>query len=82
MKLLRKVKTSSKEIKKYDAPLSPYRRLLDSPELRPEAKDNLTRLCLLYNPIILQHVVNVAALKLREAIESRSLARLPQNDAN
>jgi hypothetical protein len=82
MKLKSKVKTGSKEIKKYDEPLSPYRRLMDSTELRPEVTDNLTRLYLLYNPVILLHDVNVAVIKLREAIESHILVRLPKNHTN
>jgi hypothetical protein len=73
MKLESKVKVGSKEIKKYDAPRSPYQRLLESEALSPEVKAELTRLCGLYNPVQLQHNVNKAVLALREAVAARSL---------
>jgi hypothetical protein len=71
MKLESKVKVGSKEIKKYDAPRSPYQRLLESEALPPAVKAELTRLCGLYNPVQLQHNVNKAILALREAIAAQ-----------
>ena len=61
MKLESKVKAGSKEVKKYDAPRSPYQRLLESEALPPGVKAGLTRLCGLYNPVHLQHNVNKAS---------------------
>jgi hypothetical protein len=78
MKLLSKVKTGSKEIKKYDAPLSPYQRLLHSGQLLPEVKAKLTGLYCLYNPVLLQHDVNVAVLNLRETIELHFALQAPK----
>jgi hypothetical protein len=49
MKLESKVKISSEEFKKYDAPRSPCRRLLESEGLPPDVKVEPTRLCGLYN---------------------------------
>jgi hypothetical protein len=72
MKLQSKVKVGSKEIKTYDAPRSPYQRLLESDALSPEVKAALTRRYGLYNPVQLQHNVNKAILALREAIAARS----------
>jgi hypothetical protein len=72
MKLVSKVKVGSKEIKKYDAPRSPYQRLLESEALPPETKAELRRLCGLYNPVQLQHNVNKAILALREAVAAQS----------
>jgi hypothetical protein len=72
MKLESKVKIGSKEIKKYDAPRSPYQRLLESEALPHEAKAELTRLYGLYNPVQLQHHVNKAVLALREAVAAQS----------
>jgi hypothetical protein len=66
------VKVGSKEIKKYDAPRSPYRRLLESEALSSEVKAELTRLCGLYNPVQLQHTVNKAVLASREAVTAQS----------
>jgi hypothetical protein len=79
MKLESKVKVGSKEIKKYDAPRSPYQRLLESVALSPEVKAELSRLYGLYNPVQLQHNVNKAVLALREAVAARSLptGRIP-----
>jgi hypothetical protein len=71
MKLESKVKVGSKEIKKYDAPRSPYQRLLESEALSPEVKAELTRLCGLYNPVQLQQNVNKVVLALREAVAAR-----------
>ncbi|MDR2658421.1 MAG: hypothetical protein LBC27_00310 [Spirochaetaceae bacterium] len=71
MQLERKVKIGSKEIKKYDAPHSPYQRLPESKALS-EVKAELTRLCGLYNPVQLQHTVNKAILALREAVAAHS----------
>jgi hypothetical protein len=45
MGLESKVKIGSKEIKKYDEPRSPYRRLMESEALPPKTKAELTRLC-------------------------------------
>jgi hypothetical protein len=42
MKLQEKVRTGSKLIRRYDAPLTPYKRLLAHPLIPQEAKDNLT----------------------------------------
>jgi hypothetical protein len=67
-KLERKIKTGSKEIKKYDAPRSPYQRLMESDALSSEVKTELLRL---YNPISLQHNGNKAILALREAVAAR-----------
>jgi hypothetical protein len=73
MKLAHKVKVGSKETRTYDEPRSPYQRLLESADLPPETKVELTRLCGLYNPVHLQHTVNKAILALREAVAARSL---------
>jgi hypothetical protein len=73
MKLASKVKAGSKEIKKYDAPRSPWQRLMESEALSPEVKAELTRLRGLYNPVQLQHNVNRAILALHEAVAARSL---------
>jgi hypothetical protein len=72
MKLVSKVKAGSREIKKYDAPRSPYQRLMESEALPPEVKTELTRLYGLYNPVRLQHNVNKAVLALREAHAAQS----------
>jgi hypothetical protein len=73
MKLSGKVKVGSKESKHYDAPHSPYQRLLESETLPPEAKAELSRLCGLYNPVLLQHTVNKAVLALRKAVAANPL---------
>jgi hypothetical protein len=73
MKLESKVKVGSRKIKKYNAPHSPYQRLLESQALSSGVKTELTRLWgLYYNPVQLQHNANKAILALREAIAAQS----------
>jgi hypothetical protein len=67
MKLLSKVKVGSKEIKKYDEPISPYHRLMNSETLTQDVKDNLQGRYGLYNPVLLQDDVNKAVSALRDA---------------
>ncbi|MDR1072416.1 MAG: hypothetical protein LBL45_01920 [Treponema sp.] len=67
MKLESTVKAGSKEIKKYDAPRSPYQRLRESEAPPLESKAELTLLCGMYNPVQLQRNVNKSVLALREA---------------
>jgi hypothetical protein len=78
MKLLSKEKVGSKETKKYDEARSPYQRLMESEELDKSVKDSLTKLCALYNPVILQHDVNVAVVKLRESLDGLSASKHPK----
>jgi hypothetical protein len=67
MKLLSKIKVGSKEIKKYDEPVSPYHRLMNSETITQDVKDKLQGLYRLYNPVLLQDDVNKAVSALREA---------------
>jgi transposase InsO family protein len=60
MKLVSKVRIGSKEIRKYDAPVSPYHRLMNSPLVAQDVKDKLQQRYGLYNPVQLQHNVNIA----------------------
>jgi transposase InsO family protein len=67
-KLKSKTRVGSKEIKVYDDPASPFQRLMESAELSQDAKDRLTELIALYNPVELQHNVNKAVLRLRQRL--------------
>jgi transposase InsO family protein len=67
-KLLRKIRVGSKEIKTYDAPRSPFIRLIEGTELPQAHKDALRAQCALYNPVLLQHTVNKAILRLRQRL--------------
>jgi transposase InsO family protein len=73
MKLLSKVKVGSKEIKKYDKPVSPYHRLMESSALSRNVKDSLQQLYRLYNPVLLQNDVNKAVSALRQANLKQSI---------
>jgi hypothetical protein len=75
MKLISKTKVGSKEIKKYDKPRSPYKRLMESPELSEEVKVALTKLYELYNPVILQHNVNKGVIALQDMVEQKIALR-------
>jgi hypothetical protein len=78
MKLVSKVKTGSRDTKKYDEARSPYQRLLESKAMEQSVKDSLTKLYALYNPVILQHDVNVAVVKLRESLEAKYASKPSQ----
>jgi hypothetical protein len=67
-KLISKIRVGSKEIKKYDEPRSPFFRLIESEELPQTGKDVLLAQCALYNPVLLQHTVNKAILRLRQRL--------------
>jgi hypothetical protein len=70
-KLESKIKTDSKEIKKYDAPRCPYQQLMESDARSSEVKAQLSRLYGLYNPVRLQHHVSKAVLALRDAVAAQ-----------
>jgi len=67
-KLLRKTRVGSKEFKVRDQPRSPYIRLMESAELPQGIKDTLQEQIALYNPVMLQHNVNQAILRLRRRL--------------
>jgi hypothetical protein len=63
-KLKSKTRVGSKEIKVYDEPRSPFRRLIECAELPREYKDSLETQCALYNPVELQRKINKAVPRL------------------
>ena len=67
-KLKSKTRIGSKEIKVYDEPRSPFQRLIESAELHQDIKKNLHAQIALYNPVLLQHNVNKAILRLRQRL--------------
>jgi len=67
-KLKSKTRIGSKEIKIYDAPKSPYQRLLESPHTPQKTKDDLQAQIALYNPVELQDNVNKAITRLRQRL--------------
>jgi hypothetical protein len=75
-KLLSKTRLGSKIKKVYDTPRSPYRRLLDAPDLAPAVKDDLTRRYQLYNPILLQQQVHQAIEDLMSLCRQKQDLRL------
>jgi hypothetical protein len=77
-KLLSKTRVGSKEIKVRDEPRSPYQRLMESTELSQKTKNSLKEKIALYNPVILQHNVNKAILRLRQRLAqaNRKLSKI------
>jgi len=53
-RLVAKTRINSRWVKKYDAPTTPYQRLLDSPHITPEAKEKLTAVHKTINPFHLK----------------------------
>jgi len=58
MKLVRKTRNGSRVTKKYDKPLSPYRRLLASPHLSQNARQRLSSLFYNLNPAQLRRTIS------------------------
>jgi hypothetical protein len=54
MKLLEKKRVNSKYLKKYDAPQTPYQRVLASDQITDEAKEQLEMVHQSHNPFILK----------------------------
>jgi hypothetical protein len=57
MKLAEKKRVGARYVKKYDAPQTPYQRLLASPQVRTEAKARLQQQCAELNPFELKKEV-------------------------
>jgi len=58
MKLVSKSRVGSKVRRKYDTAQTPYRRVLASPHIDQEAKEQLRQLYLILNPVALQRSIN------------------------
>jgi hypothetical protein len=71
-KLKSKTRVGSKEIKVYDEPKSPFQRLIESNVVPQKIKDVLPKRIALYNPVELQHNVNIAILRLRQRLAQGS----------
>ena len=67
-KLKSKTRIGSKAIRVYDEPRSPFERLTESEGLPQACKDSLTAQCALYNPVVLQHTINKAILRLPQRL--------------
>jgi 5S rRNA maturation endonuclease (ribonuclease M5) len=67
VKLLSKERVASKTIKRYDKPKTPYQRILESPDIPKETKDQLTAQFNTMNPF-----------ELREAMEEKLKRIFPQ----
>ncbi|MDR0552390.1 MAG: hypothetical protein LBG72_10365 [Spirochaetaceae bacterium] len=74
-KLKSKTRIGSKEIKVYDEPRSPLRRLLECAQLPREYKDSLQAQCALYNPVELQQNFNKAILRLHQRLAQSNRIR-------
>jgi hypothetical protein len=75
VKLIDKRRVGARVRKVYDKPLSPYQRLLASPDLTGEVKAELTRRCQRYNPVLLQREVHRAVDALMELNRRKDLMR-------
>ncbi len=67
-KLKSKTRIGSKEIKAYGKPKSPFQRLIESSEVPQKTKDSLVAHIAIYNPVVLQHNVNKAIVRLRRRL--------------
>jgi hypothetical protein len=74
-KLIDKRRIGSGVRKVYDKPVSPYQRLVGSPDLPAEAKAELARRYQSYNPVLLQQEVHRAVSALMELNHRKDLMR-------
>lgn len=70
-KLITKTRINSKWVKKYDAPTTPYQRLLDSPHIAEQAKQNLTAVHETLNPFVLKKDIEKRLRRLFNQLWSR-----------
>jgi hypothetical protein len=75
LKLIDKQRVGARVRKVYDKPLSPYLRLLASPDLINEVKAELTSRYQRYNPVLLQQEVHRAVDALMELSRRKDLVR-------
>jgi hypothetical protein len=75
VKLIDKQRAGAKVRKIYDKPMSPYQRLMASPDLSGEAKAELKRRYQQYNPVLLQQEVHRAVDTLMEMNHRKDLMR-------
>jgi transposase InsO family protein len=75
VKLIDKTRVGSRVRKVYDQPVSPYQRLLSSPDLPEKAKAELKRQYQCYNPVLLQQEVHRAVDTLMDLHRQKDLVR-------
>jgi hypothetical protein len=75
VKLIDKTRVGSKVRKVYDKPMSPYQRLLASPDVDDKAKAELRRRYQSYNPVLLQQEVHRAVQALMDLNQEKDLIR-------
>jgi hypothetical protein len=75
IKLIDKSRVGAKVRKIYDKPMSPYQRLMASPDLSGTAKAELARRYHSYNPVLLQREVHRAVSALMELNQQKTLMR-------
>ena len=90
MKLEEKIRVGSKVKKKYDQPKTPYQRVLESPQVEKENRENKEKLNQEYaklNPAELRRQITILQIKLRkltakENLKKRKLNRNYNNEKN
>lgn len=90
MKLEEKIRVGSKVKKKYDQPKTPYQRVLESPQVEKENRENKEKLNQEYaklNPAELRRQITTLQIKLRkltakEKLKKRKLNRNYNNEKN
>jgi hypothetical protein len=67
--------------KNYDVPKTPYQRLLESPDISNEAKDELRRRAALINPVTQKRLVNRALARLLKLNKEKYITDLVSNSS-
>lgn len=75
MKLIEKIKINSKYSKRYDAPKTPYQRVLDCPDIDDAVKQSLRHLHLSLNPFILKQQIQLKLNNIFKYVKVTSILR-------
>jgi hypothetical protein len=82
IKIIRKDRLPNGRVKKsYDAPKTPYQRLLESPDISEDEKDELRRRAALINPISQKRLQNKALIKLLKINSQKIINRSAPNQS-
>jgi hypothetical protein len=82
MKLMQKTRVGSKVTKKYDKPRTPYKRVLESPDVQEERKEHLRKQYATLNPADLKRKITKLQQKLLKIVSLKEKLRKQHGDSN
>ena len=82
VKLINKVRIGSKIIKKHDIPKTPFQRLLESPTIPEQTKENLKKEFKKFNPFQLQKQMSDKIKNILNIVNNNSITEILRNSKN